>query len=286
LKFDGLLGAGKNLGYTSIVSSAVRLHGHGMAVGQAAATVAALALERNCQPRQIAENMAAVREVQTRLVSPPRDPHLGQKQPMHPGLLLWPYQDLPPDSPAFIGANQLAVRMILPGEPGQQDFRAEHPLTQGELAVVLFRAARHLGKIDDNTVKAARDSIEKQPDNEKPSDDITLAVAALKAAKLLPAGENLDVKNIATRGQLRAWLKQNQWPVHDSLQEQAPLMRGILATALWHAMQQPDSELQAKNKTAWITPGQDSDDDGVTDLSDPLPQDANNDSLPDILDLK
>ena len=48
---DGLLGASKNLGVSSIVSSALRLHGQMMHSGQASATVAWLCLREGKQPR-------------------------------------------------------------------------------------------------------------------------------------------------------------------------------------------------------------------------------------------
>ena len=45
-EIDGLIVAGKNLGVSSIVQSALRLHGHGMHAGQAAATIAAVCLSK------------------------------------------------------------------------------------------------------------------------------------------------------------------------------------------------------------------------------------------------
>ena len=44
VEMDGLLGAGKNIGVSSVVQSALRLHGQMMLCGQACATVAAMCL--------------------------------------------------------------------------------------------------------------------------------------------------------------------------------------------------------------------------------------------------
>src|SRR5262249_47186516 len=67
---DGLILAGKNLGVSSIVQSAVRLHGHGMLAGQAAATIAAVGLSEKKTPREIAAQMPLVRRVQRHLLEP------------------------------------------------------------------------------------------------------------------------------------------------------------------------------------------------------------------------
>jgi len=85
LRMDGLLGAAKNLGYSSIVSSALRLHGQLMHIGQAAGTAAALCLRDGIQPRQLAASLKRIRELQQVLVGPR---HLGL------GMALWPYFDV------------------------------------------------------------------------------------------------------------------------------------------------------------------------------------------------
>ena len=52
LEMDGLLGAQKNLGYSSIVSAAIRLHDQCIAIGQAAGATAAVSLRSGRQPRE------------------------------------------------------------------------------------------------------------------------------------------------------------------------------------------------------------------------------------------
>jgi len=82
-----LLGASKNIGVTSMVQSAFRLHGQMTHVGTAVGTVAALALEHSVQPREIAGSMKWVREIQKRLL----------RGASGPGTLIWPWHDVAPD---------------------------------------------------------------------------------------------------------------------------------------------------------------------------------------------
>ncbi len=49
-EMDGLLGAQKNVGYSSIVCAAIRLHDQCIAIGQAAGVTAAVSLRNNVQP--------------------------------------------------------------------------------------------------------------------------------------------------------------------------------------------------------------------------------------------
>ena len=129
VEMDGLLGASKNIGVSSIVSSAVRLHGQMMLSGQAAGTVAAECLAGNRQPRAIAGSPARVRQVQLALVR------------SNPGLLLWPYQDLSPDDVWFEAANMLAVEGIYRAEDGV-DFQPWKTVTRREVTRTLTRAFR------------------------------------------------------------------------------------------------------------------------------------------------
>ena len=55
-RVDGLLGAQKNLGYSSIVSSAVRLHDQSVAIGQGVGALAALSLDEQVAPRAVPED--------------------------------------------------------------------------------------------------------------------------------------------------------------------------------------------------------------------------------------
>jgi len=119
---DGLLGAARNIGVSSIVSGALRLHGQMMVCGQASATVAFVALENNVQPRAVAADKQRVREVQQLLV----------KGIDGPGVLLWPYHDLQPDHPAFIAANVLSVAGYWKADADSVFFQPDKPVSSEE----------------------------------------------------------------------------------------------------------------------------------------------------------
>jgi FAD dependent oxidoreductase len=131
VEVDGLLGAGKNLGVSSIVSSAVRLHGQTMMAGQAAATAASICLRDKIQPRALAGDMDKVREMQLTLV---------RGSEGKPGVLLWPYHDLSPDDRHFEAANLLAVMGVMPGYEDSLDFQAWRVVTMAEVYDALLRA--------------------------------------------------------------------------------------------------------------------------------------------------
>jgi len=132
VELDGLIGGSKNIGVTSLVSAAVRVHGQMVLCGQAAGTLAAVSLKHDLRPRDAARTWERVREVQTLLVRPPGG---------HPGVLLWPYHDLTPDDLPFEAVNQLAVRgiRITPGHT--LDFDAHESVQRVELAAILAAVA-------------------------------------------------------------------------------------------------------------------------------------------------
>jgi hypothetical protein len=113
---DGLLGAQKNLGYSSIVGAAIRLHDQCIAVGQAAGATAAVSLRHQVAPREIPyrrTHLEAVREGLCR--------QLDEQVP----LLLWPFRDLAPSHPAYVAINRLAALGIRSIEDEDVDFRPE-----------------------------------------------------------------------------------------------------------------------------------------------------------------
>lgn len=128
-EMEGLLGASKNLGVTSMVQSALRLHGQMMHVGTASGTVAALALREGLSPREIATTPARVEEVQRILV----------RGAGGPGTLIWPWHDLHPEDRHFEAANLLAARGIWQPDPDRVFFEPRRVVTRGELAGALFR---------------------------------------------------------------------------------------------------------------------------------------------------
>jgi len=128
---DGLLVAQKNLGYSSLVSSALRLHDQSMAVGQAVGAVAAVSLAEGVQPRAIPYDRALLSKVQEGLCA-----RLDGGQPA----TLWPFGDLDPSHPAFEAVNLLGVRGALPDGPDAVEFRAEALATPEWRAALVARA--------------------------------------------------------------------------------------------------------------------------------------------------
>lgn len=117
-QMDGLLGAQKNLGYSSIVCAAIRLHDQCIAVGQAAGATAAISLRHQIEPRRIPfqrERLEAVRDGLCRVV--------GDSVPLQ----LWPFRDLDPDHSAFVAINRLAALGIRVHDEDEVDFRPEEP---------------------------------------------------------------------------------------------------------------------------------------------------------------
>jgi len=129
---DGLILAGKNLGVSSIVQSAVRLHGHGMLAGQAAGTLAAVGISDKVSPRKITEAARHVRRIQ-RLLLQPDDVVTGRRPP---GVLLWPYHDLPSDAKYFAAANLAALAGYYIADHYVPDFAGETHVTEAEISAV------------------------------------------------------------------------------------------------------------------------------------------------------
>ena len=143
---DGLLGAARNIGVSSIVSSAVRLHGQMMLCGQASGTVAYFSLKHNVQPRSIASDAERVKEVQRLLVTGTGGP----------GVLLWPYHDLPPDHPAFVAANVLSIQGIWRPDADSVFFQPEKAVSKREWQMLLDRVPADLRKRIPTNVPATR----------------------------------------------------------------------------------------------------------------------------------
>ena len=123
---DGLLGASKNIGVSSVVQSALRLHGQMMLCGQASATVAWEALRLRIQPRTVAKDPKRVTVVQRALVKS--------------GVLIWPFHDLDPAADYFEAVNLLTVRGILVPDADSVKFQPEKEASAEEIAGVLTRA--------------------------------------------------------------------------------------------------------------------------------------------------
>jgi hypothetical protein len=114
---DGLIGGQKNLGYSSIVCAAIRLHDQCIAIGQAAGATAAVSLRRRVAPREIPFDRDLLEQV--------REGLCGGTDGVP--LLLYPYRDLSPKDDAFIAINRLAVCGVVASDPYEVDFRGDDP---------------------------------------------------------------------------------------------------------------------------------------------------------------
>jgi hypothetical protein len=202
-EMNGLIVAGKNLGVSSIVQSAVRLHGHGMLAGQAAATVAVVCLQNDKEPRQVAADLRLIRAVQSNLLDPVDV--ITRRKP--PGVLLWPYHDVPPEADYFTAANRAALAGHYIADDKLPDFGADKRVAREELEQVLTRI---------NAPNTLRDRFAKSaaPPTRR---ELVMAIEQLMVKRHVPEGEG------------------------------------------------------ALQPIPFITPGADSDNDGIPDLEDPLP---------------
>lgn len=129
VKMDGLIGAQGNVGFSSIVSSAIRLHDHRVHIGQAAAALAVLAMKHHIQPREMAWSRERLEEVQHALCGGT------EGVPM----LLFPWRDLPADHAAFVAINRLSARGLIPVDRHEVDFQPDAPATKEWRDAVLTR---------------------------------------------------------------------------------------------------------------------------------------------------
>ena len=119
-QMDGLLGAQKNVGYSSIVCAAIRLHDQCIAIGQAAGATAAVSLKDNVSPRTLPYDRTRLERI--------RDALCRESSEAVP-LLIWPFRDLSADHEAFAAVNRLATRGGLPLESRDVDFDPDMPST-------------------------------------------------------------------------------------------------------------------------------------------------------------
>jgi len=118
---DGFLVAEKNLGYSRVASSALRLQPSVMSTGQAAGSIAAFAARNHVQPR-----MVTPLQVQVELA------HNGAR------ISLFAHDDVPSGSPYWADVQVAAARGIMTGT-SVTHFSAANPITRREAAVVLSR---------------------------------------------------------------------------------------------------------------------------------------------------
>lgn len=260
VQMDGLLGASKNIGVTSMVQSALRLHGQMMHVGTAAGTVAALALRDSVAPREVAASMKRVREVQLRLVR-----GVGGH-----GTLLWPWHDLQPEDEFFEAANMLTLAGIWRADRESLFFLPNQSVTRREVASALARLCRALpgAKEWPALAETARYSDVPEADPDRPFIEAMIAWGDFGAQQptFNPSGP-LDGAG------LRRWLTALHLPASPSLTAKGaatrPLNRAELVDALYRILRER-GEWLPEEKT-W------------SQADDPLPFDSDNDNVPDRL---
>lgn len=128
---DGLIGAQKNVGYSSIVSAAIRLHDQCVYLGQSAGAAAAVSLTGKVAPRRIPFDRDLLERVRAGLC--------GTETEGLP-MLLWPFRDLPVEQEAFVAINRLAARDAFPLGRREVDFQPERPATDAWRAEVVARS--------------------------------------------------------------------------------------------------------------------------------------------------
>lgn len=137
VEMDGLLGAQKNVGYSSMVSAAIRLHDQCVHVGQASASLAAVSLKNKVDPREIPYRRDLLEETRHLLCGG----HWGR------AILIWPWRDISPSDEGFVSINRLSALGCLPIEDEKVDF---HPR---EVATVEWQ--RHVRGLTDEVFSGA-----------------------------------------------------------------------------------------------------------------------------------
>ncbi|MDF1860166.1 MAG: FAD-dependent oxidoreductase [Verrucomicrobiales bacterium] len=128
VEMDGLLGAQKNLGYSSMVSAAIRLHDQCIHVGQASASLAAVSLKNEVDPRAIPFRRELLEETRHLLCGG----HWGRP------ILIWPWRDLSANGNGFVAINRLSALGCLPLESEEVDFLPDEAAT-GEWKIEVRR---------------------------------------------------------------------------------------------------------------------------------------------------
>ncbi|HEY1083914.1 MAG TPA: FAD-dependent oxidoreductase [Prosthecobacter sp.] len=268
-KTNGLLGAGKNIGVSSVVQSALRLHNQMMLAGQASSTLAWMALRDEVSPREIAGSTARMREVQAILVRG----HGG------PGVLIWPWQDLRPDDACFEAANLLAARRIWVPERDSVLFQPERPVTRRELACALARLMRSLAAAPEWPGNVTRPRYTDVP---AAAPDRHLIEAMIAWGDFGPQEDRFHPDEKVTWGTLHRWLTALHLPVSPGIAQADrsgwTATRADTARQLWRALSlsqewQPEG-LQLLQPDGGTPPGR----------LDMLPLDQDNNSMPDRLE--
>jgi len=225
VEMNGLLGCGKNIGVSSVVQSALRLHGQMMHVGQAAGTLAWMSLRNKKHPREIVTDPAQVRELQLKLARG----HGG------PGLLLWPWQDLSPDDLHFEAVNMLSTRGIWQPQADDVLFHPDQTVSRRELARLIARTCRSLHGAKD--WPAHTEPL--YPDVPADDADRSYIEAMVSWGDFVPLAGKFSPDQPASWSTLEAWLTRSYLPVSNGLKDRAnmPLSRAEAAMQLWRVLQ-------------------------------------------------
>ena len=113
IRLENLLPACKNIGTTHITNGAYRLHPVEWNIGESAGLLAAFALERGIDPRQVVDEPRLTRQFQERLVAE--------------GIPLYWLVDVPPGDPGFAAVQLLATWGVWPGAPDDLEFHPDEP---------------------------------------------------------------------------------------------------------------------------------------------------------------
>jgi hypothetical protein len=231
VEVDGLLGGSKNVGVTSIVSSALRLHGQMMHVGQASATIAMICLRDQIEPRAVSADPKKVLEVQTRLV----------RGAGGPGVLLWPWHDLSPDEPWFEAANMLAVHGYWSADSESLDFQPHRVVTRRELARTLerIRRARNPAAKDKPLTKELPPP--RYEDVAADDKDREWIESLIEAGNFGPQQKTFRPDGEVDWGTLHRWLVAVDLPASEGVRLQGglPLTRAECVRHLWAAASRP-----------------------------------------------
>jgi hypothetical protein len=143
-RMDGLIGAQGNVGNSSIVSAAIRLHDQRIHVGQAAGATAAVVLIKKRPLRNMPYSRRDLEAIRDGLCGVYGTP-----------LLIWPFRDLDVKHPAFVVINRLAALNVLPLGPREVDFRPDALATREWVAELLKRSKLSPAAVDwENTTRA------------------------------------------------------------------------------------------------------------------------------------
>lgn len=285
VEVDGLIGSYINIGHSSLVCSGLRWHSTMPGVGQASAALATVAIRHGVQPREVARNFKMIREVQKDLIKPPGGA---------PGLGLVHYQDLSPDLDSdrlFEAANFLGIRGILTPRQGTLDFEPYATVTRRELARAVARAAR--------TIVGAKPYFRSKGRSillDVPTDDPDRTyIESLHHWGLLGSSDLFRPDDPADWPTLYNWAKALGWAPNEGLVvenfrmdgnaehlKKPTMWRWDLAVHLWAAIKDLPEHLP--ESPGYLSAGHDADGDGVADIDDPLPFDADDNNLCDWMD--